>query len=221
MIEWFQGIAPTVTQWLEQGNPLVFGALFLISTLIEMAIPVPFVQDTVLLYVGYEPGGRLLPIAPVVMATLMAGRVFGGSIVFWVACLLSSRFTRWLGRRFPNILSRAQDLGAKMEKRSPLAVAIARLTPGLLTPSTVAAGLFQIRYLYFCIGVMISSIIPDTGEIASGLAIRAGFTVAGLTPSPAFFIIALVIIMVLVWLGSWLWGRRRARKRRIGSLTHE
>ncbi len=78
MFEWFQGIASTATQWLEQGNPLVFGVLFLIAALIEIGTPVPFVQDTVLLYVGYEPAGRLLPIAPLVMATLMAGRVFGG-----------------------------------------------------------------------------------------------------------------------------------------------
>ncbi|MGD0352741.1 MAG: VTT domain-containing protein [Dehalococcoidia bacterium] len=213
MFEWFQGIASTLTQWLQQGDPSVFGALFLISTVIEMAIPVPFVQDTVLFYVGYEPTGRLLHLAPLVMLALIAGKIFGGSIIYWVARLLSPRFVRWLGRRFPNILRRAQDLGTSMKKRSPMAVTMARLTPGLLTPSTVAAGLFQIRYLYFCLGVVISSVITDGAEIAAGLAVRTGFTFAGIAPSPALFIIALVIVMALFWLGSWLWGRRRTGSR--------
>jgi membrane protein DedA with SNARE-associated domain len=201
-----------LTQWLQQGDPSVFGALFLISTVIEMAIPAPFVQDTVLFYVGYEPTGRLLHLAPLVMLALIAGKIFGGSIIYWVARLLSPKFVRWLGRRFPNILRRAQNLSAGMKKSSSLAVVMARLTPGLLTPSTVAAGLFQIRYIYFCLGIVISSVITDGAEIVAGLAVRTGLTFAGITPSPILFIIALVIVMALFWLGSWLWGRRRAKR---------
>lgn len=209
MFEWFQNIAPTIILWLEQGNPLFFGALFLITVLIEIAIPIPLIQDSVLLYVGYEPTGRLLSMAPLVMATLMAGRICGGSIIFWIARSLCSRFTVWLGRKSPKILCKAQSLGARMEKRTTLAVAIARLTPGLLTASTVAAGLFQVKYLYFCAGVVISSLIPDCGEIAAGLAIKTGFTIAGITPSPALFIIAFIVVMALIWLGNRLWARRR------------
>lgn len=212
MFEWFQGIASTLTQWLQQGDPWVYGALFLVSTFIEMAIPVPFVQDTILFYVGYEPTGRLLHLAPLVMAALIAGKIFGASIIYWVARLLSPRFVSWLDRRFPKILRRAQDLGANMKRSSSLAVTIARLTPGLLTPSTVAAGLFHIRYLYLCTGVVISAVITDGAEIAAGLAVRTGLTFAGITPSPALFIIALVTVMALFWLASWLWGRHRTSK---------
>lgn len=212
MFEWFQALASTLTQWLQQGDPWVYGALFLVSTFIEMAIPIPFVQDTVLFYVGYESTGRLLHLAPLVMAALIAGKIFGASVIYWVARFFSPRFVRWLDRRFPRVLHRAEALGSNMKQRSALAITVTRLTPGLLTASTVAAGLFHIRYIYLCAGVVISALITDGAEIAAGLAVRTGLTFAGITPSPALFIIALVIMMVLIWLASWLWGKHRASK---------
>jgi membrane protein DedA with SNARE-associated domain len=217
MFEWTQAIASAATQWLEQGNPLVFAALFLIATVIEIGIPVPFVQDTVLLYLGFEPTGKLLLVAPLVMATLMAGRILGGSVVFWVARSVDSKLIRWLGKKSPKLLIKAHDLGVKLGKRTPLAVALARLTPGLLTASSVAASVFRVRYAYFCFGIMISSVIPDAAEVASGVAIRAGFKVAGLTPSPTLFVIVFLCFMALVWLGTFLWKRLLARKQIIKS----
>jgi membrane protein DedA with SNARE-associated domain len=212
MFEWTQTIASLATQWLEQGNPIVFGALFLVSTVVEIGVPVPFVQDSVLLFLGYEPSGRLLKLAPLVMVVMMAGRIAGGSIVYWIARWLNIRFTRWLGKRSPRLLTSAQGLGARLGKRSPLAVTLARLTPGLLTPSSIAAGLFNIRYLHFVFGVMISSVIPDAAEIGTGLAIKAGFTVAGKTPTPTIFIFVLLGFTALVWLVNWLWRRFKSRK---------
>lgn len=212
MFGWFENLPAALAQLLEQGNPVVFAALFAIATVIEIGVPVPLVQDTVLVLVGYEPSGRLLPLAPAVIATLTAGRVFGSSIVLWISRLLGSRFMGWLDKRAPRVMSSARSIGSRMGKRTPLTVAIIRLTPGLLTPSTVAAGLLKVRYFYFCIGVVISSVIPDIAEIAYGLAIRTGFTVAGITPSPTLFIFVLAFIMVLSWLGSWLWRRRHSSR---------
>jgi membrane protein DedA with SNARE-associated domain len=207
MVDWFQALAGFLTQSLEHGNLSVLAVLFLISTVVEIGVPVPWVQDTVLLFLGYGPS-QLLNVAPMVVLCLMAGRIAGASIVFWVARRFEPRFTRWLGRKFPRILNRARDLGDKLGKRSALAVTIARLTPGLLTPSTIAAGLFKVRYPYFCIGVVISSLIPDIIEIASGIAVKAGVTFAGVTPTPSIFIVALITLMAVIWLFSWLWNRR-------------
>jgi membrane protein DedA with SNARE-associated domain len=212
MFDWTQTIANLVTQWLQQGNPLVFGALFLVSAVVETGVPVPFVQDSVLLFLGYEPSGHLLIMAPLVMATMMAGRLAGASLIYWLARWLNAWFMRWLGKKSPRLLNRAQGLGARLGKKSPLAVTVARLTPGLLTASSLAAGLFKVKYLHFCLGVMISSVIPDAAEIGTGVAIKAGFTVAGKTPTPTMFIFVLLGFTALVWLASWLWGRLKSRK---------
>ncbi len=213
MFAWTEQLASLATQWLEQGNPLVFGALFLIAMVIELGVPVPFVQDTVLLFVGFNPDINRLLVVPSVMVTLMLGRISGASIVYWVIFWLNVRFVHWLGKRSPKLLTRAQGLGAKLGNRTPLAVALARLTPGLLTPSSIAAGLFRVNYVYFCIGIIIASVITDGAEIAIGVAIRTGFTIAGVTPSPTLFIGVLLGFTVLVWLITWLWNRFKTKKR--------
>lgn len=213
MFEWISGLALSITQSLEEGNLLVLGALILITTLIEFGIQVPWVQDTVLLMIGYQPPGRILIIAPLVITSLIFGRIFGASILYWTVRSLGPRFTGWLDRKFPRIMIRVQGLNAVVDKKAWLAVALARFTPGLLIPASVASGLFRVKYSHFCIGIVISSMIPDCGEIIYGLAVKTGFTIIGIPPSPALFIITLIVLMVFIWLGNWMWITRKARKR--------
>jgi membrane protein DedA with SNARE-associated domain len=210
MLDWIQAAASNVIQALQQGNPLVFGFLFVISTVIEFSIPFPSVQDAVLFYLSYE--GRLMPYVPLVMLTLMAGRILGGSIVYSLAYFQGPRFTLWLDKRFPAFQRSASDLKSRLGNKTPVAVALGRLTPGLLVPTTLAAGTFRVKYLYFCIGVVISSILPDLAEIGSGLALKSGLKLAGIRPTPAFFLVTLAVIMVVIWLSGWLWMRHAARK---------
>ncbi len=214
MVNIIQSVISAITQWLQQGNPLVYGALFLVSMIVEIGIPVPFVQDTILLYVGFNPLGISWVVAPLVMVSLMAGRIAGASIIFWIARRLGPWFIGWLGKRSPKLLASSQNLGSRLGKRSPWAVAIARLTPGLLTPSSIAAGLFNIRYIYFCMGIIIASVITDGGEIAAGIAIRSGFTIAGYTPTPTSFVFVFLVFTVLLWVSTWLWRRLRSGKTR-------
>jgi membrane protein DedA with SNARE-associated domain len=211
MIELTQSIIATITQWLEQGNPLVFGALFLIAGIIEQGIPIPFVQDAVLLFIGFNPQGNLWPSAPFVMLSLATGRIFSASIVFWISRRFSFKIIGWLGKRFPKLLKKSQNLESRLS-RGPLAVTLARLTPGLGTPSSIAAGLFKVKYIYLIIGIVISSVVTDGGEIAAGIAIRAGFTVAGFTPTPMWFTIVFLCFMILLWTISRLWRKLKARK---------
>ncbi len=211
MSEWFQGVALTLVEWLAHGNPLVFGVLFLVAAVVEVGVPMPFIQESALLSIGFEPTGRLLYMAPLIMITLIAGRILGGSALFWLVRKFEGRFTRWLSRKFPKIMVKARDLGARLGKKSQLAVAAARLTPGLLTATTVASGLFDVKYRHFCLGIIFSSLITDGGEIAFGLAVNHGFTIAGVTPTPTHFMIVFVILMVMIGLVSWLWEKRKDR----------
>ncbi len=206
----FQSLASSLTQLLEHGNLIALGALFLIAAIVETGVPVPFVQDTVIVFIALEPTGHLLLYAPLVFAVLMAGRIFGGTVVYLIARVLGEKFTGWLDKRLPWMVTRIESLGDRLGRRSVFAVAIARLTPGLLTASSVAAGLFHIRWIYFCLGVMISSVIPDLVELGYGLAIRTGFKIAGKTPSPVVIIFAILFFSAISWLITFLVRRRHA-----------
>ncbi len=211
MPELIQSIISVITQGLEQRDPLVLGALFRIAAIIEQGIPVPFIQDAVLLFIGFNPQGNLWQGAPFVMLALAAGRICGASIVFWISRRYGPRIIGRLGKKFPRLLNKSQNLESRLGQR-PLALALARLTPGLGTPSSIAAGLYKVKYIYLIIGILISSVIMDGGEIAAGIAIRTGFTVAGFTPTPTWFIIVLLCFMFLLWAISWLLRKLKSRK---------
>ena len=213
MFEWLNGLALSISQSLEEGNLLVLGILSLITTVIEFGIQVPWVQDTVLLMIGYQPLGRILIIAPLVMTSLIFGRIFGASILYWAVRSLGPRFTSWLDRKFPRIMIRVQGLNPVVDKKAWLAVALARFTPGLLIPTSVASGLVRVKYSHFIIGIVISSVFPDLGEIIYGLAVKTGFNIIGITPSPTLFVITLVLLMVFVWFGNWFWRTKITRRR--------
>jgi membrane protein DedA with SNARE-associated domain len=214
MLEWIHGLALSISQSLMEGNLLVLGALFLITTVIEFGIQVPWVQDTVLLMVGYQPLSRLFALAPVVIASLTLGRIFGASILYWIARSRGPRLTTWLDKKFRGIMVRVHRIDASFGKNRWLAVALGRFTPGLLIPTSLASGLLHVKYSHFIIGIIISSVIPDVGEIIYGLAVKTGFNILGITPSPTIFIISLVLLMVFIWLGNWLWRKETARRRR-------
>jgi membrane protein DedA with SNARE-associated domain len=108
-------------------------------------------------------------------------------------------------------------LNTKLRKRAPLAVAIARLTPGLLTPSSVAAGCSGIRYYQLVIGIILASVIADGALVIVGVITKYSLNILGFTPSTWEVLLALAGIIFLVWFGRWLWSRRRRRSKLPGT----
>jgi membrane protein DedA with SNARE-associated domain len=213
VVEWLNGLAQFITQSLVEGNLLVLGVLSLITTFIEFGIQVPWVQDTVLLMIGYQPPGMILVLAPLVMTALTIGRLLGASTLYWAVRTRRQGFTSWLGRKFPKVLSKVENLEALVDGKTWLAVALGRYTYGLLIPTTIASGLFGVKYRHFCIGIIISSVIPDSAAIIYGLAVKTGFTIIGILPSPALFFVTLILLVMLSWLVNWLWlTRKKGRK---------
>ncbi len=106
---------------------------------------------------------------------------------------------RWCDRRFPFVTCNLDLLKTKLGTGTPLAIAIARLTPGLLLPATVASGAMAVGYVHFVLGILISSLIADLILIASGVAMGLGVKFLGIEPSPWVFVVGLVIVIALVW----------------------
>jgi membrane protein DedA with SNARE-associated domain len=210
MLGFLDQLASSALDALNQGNAGALLALFFISALTEVGIPFPFILDSILIVTGYRTGLISFEIF-YIMVSLLLGREFGGSVIYWLTRTVGSAFINWLSRRFPKIKDRLNWLTAKLSVHAPLAVAIARLTPGLLTPSSVASGAISLRYTYFLLGIALSSVIADAALLILGFATASGLKYLGFRPSIWLVVVCLVILISIGWATRQFFVKRSRR----------
>ncbi len=240
MMEWLNWLGTIALQATSHLAPQVVGGLFLVALFTELGVPFPGVMDGVLFLIGYDLGRHWLP-ALVVPLALMAGRQSGAGLVFWAARSISAPIKKRLGSRF-SLEALRQDiannhgggrravfallarLGAQLSRTSGLnlaaspasAIALGRVTPGLLTACSVACGVLGVNYYYFVAGVAISSLLADLALIAIGLTAGTLLPFFGVTV-PIFWMVVIGIalnILLIYFLGRWLLRRQRNRAAR-------
>jgi membrane protein DedA with SNARE-associated domain len=212
MMDWFNSLMAVATEAVAQNTFQALVVLFLVAALTEVGVPFPFIIDGALFITSFESGLLSFHVL-VVIAALTLGREVGAAIIFWLSRFVGDAFVKWVGRRFPKLkLSEKMVwLNNKLSKRAPLAVAIARLTPGLLTASSVAAGYCGMRYYQFVLGIIIASAVADGALVIIGFATKYGLSLFGFTPSTWQVVVVLAAVILLVWFVRWLWTRRRAQ----------
>jgi membrane protein DedA with SNARE-associated domain len=207
MIDFLSELARNATNAINQGNPAALLSLFFISALTEVGVPFPFILDTILILTGLE-SGIISARVGLIMLSLLMGRIVGASVIYWLTRWVGTVFINWISKRFPFLQRRMDWLTARLAHRAPIAVAVARLTPGLLTPSTVAAGVIKVRYEYLIMGIAISSVIADGVLLILGFTTGRGLEQLGVRLSVWIII---VIVVFLIGLGWWL-GRFLSRR---------
>jgi len=195
---------------VNQGNIIALAALFLVLSLGEFGVPFPFVLQGVLFFIGYQISQGAIQVIPLVLI-LVLGRQFGSAIVYWLARLLGDAFTNWLEKHFRSIRNELDRLEGRLRLRAPLAVAIGRLTPGLLVPTSLASGAIGLRYEYFALGIALSAVIWDGTFIASGVIGGCGVQHLGLTISPWLISVGFITTICLTWAVGRCLSRRKAR----------
>jgi membrane protein DedA with SNARE-associated domain len=213
MMEWFNSLLAIATNAVAQNSLEALAALFLVAALMEVGMPFPFVIDGVLIFTSYQSGLFSFQVLFVILA-LVLGREVGAAVIFWLSRFVGDAFIKWLGKRFPKLKLRERMvwLNTRLSRRVPLAVAIARLTPGLLTVSSVAAGYCGVRYYQFVLGIILASAVTDGALVIIGFATKYGLSIFGFTPSTWEVVGAMAAVILLVWLVRWLWVRRRVHK---------
>jgi membrane protein DedA with SNARE-associated domain len=214
MIEWFYSLLTIASNAVAQHSFEAMAALFIIAALTEVGVPFPFIIDGALFITSFENGLISLQVLYVILA-LTLGRIAGCTVIFWLSRFVGDALIVWLGKRFPKlkIVEKMTRLNTRLRRRAPFAVAVARLTPGLLIVSSVAAGYCGIRYYQLVLGIILASVVADGALVIVGFATKYGFNILGFTPSAWEVVLVLVIILVLVWLVSWLWQRYRNSKK--------
>jgi membrane protein DedA with SNARE-associated domain len=206
MIEWINGALATLAASISVDNPAGLIAIFFIALSCDIGIPFPFVLDTIVFFTTYEVGALSWPVL-LVLVMLLGGSMLGTSILYWVSRLLGTRFVDWVGKRSKFLRRNLERFQNRLGRWSIPVIVAARLTPGLMQVSSVAAGTVRIRYYQVVLAIIFSFIVYDGTLIILGTIARLGLKDVG-PEYAAWIVIGFVVIMAAIFAAVHLIRRR-------------
>jgi membrane protein DedA with SNARE-associated domain len=206
MIEWINGALATLAASISVDNPAGLIAIFFIALSCDIGIPFPFVLDTIVFFTTYEVGALSWPVL-LVLVMLLGGSMLGTSILYWVSRLLGTRFVDWVGKRSKFLRRNLERFQNRLGRWSIPVIVAARLTPGLMQVSSVAAGTVRIRYYQVVLAIIFSFIVYDGTLVILGTIARLGLKDVG-PQYAAWIVIGFVAIMAAIFVAVHLIRRR-------------
>ena len=209
MIDWINGALAALAASISVDNVAGLAAIFFITVSCDIGIPFPFVLDTIVFFTTYKMGALSWPVL-LVLIMLLGGSLVGTSIIYWVSRLLGTRFVDWVGKRSKFLRRNFEQFQNRLGGWTVPVIVAARLTPGLMQVSSVAAGTMRIRYYQMVLAIVFSFIVYDGTLIILGTLARLGFKDVG--PEYSFWIVlGFVAVMASVFLTIHLIRRRSNR----------
>lgn len=157
---------------LRAGDPAALASVFLLLIFNEIGLPLPIVYESLLLFAGFRLShGEFRYLATAAFGSL--GSTLGASLVFFVFYIFGAAILRT--RFFKNRKEKIDLLKGELSRREVLAVALSRLTPGLVGLTGVAAGILRLSYLKFALGVFLSNLVWAVVLISAGFALGKSY----------------------------------------------
>jgi membrane protein DedA with SNARE-associated domain len=194
-----------------QGSPWALGIILLIGAVTEVGIPTLFAIDTVVLFASFQVGLFSNELLLVILALLL-GRLLGSSVIYWPSRYFGQRFLKWLSKHQPKICSQLNSVAGRLSTRATVSVALARLTPGLLTAVSVGAGTVKVKFRYFAGGVALSSIIADLSLVVIGVLAKTGTGAFGIKLETWQAGVAAFVLILAGWGLFFVIQRRKGKK---------
>ncbi len=148
-------------------NPASLAVLFAMGVLTDIGIPLLFTVEIFLLFASYHVG-PLSTQVPLIILMLLLGGICGGTILYWLSYALGDRFLDWLKKHFPWLCRGLDQVRGRINENTIMSVTLVRLTPGFLQVPSLLAGSLHLKYVYFIMGVIFSSLIYDIFIIIFG-----------------------------------------------------
>ena len=212
-MEAFREIADTLLAFADHH---IYGALFLLLFLEEGGIPLPAPGDTVILLAGAQIDRGQASI-PVVVFFVVAATLLGSSVLYWISRLGGMPVVLRICQALHIKEERLEGPGEWIRRHRGIAIVFGRLTPGLRTITTIAAGVFQVNYTAFLAYTALSATIWAAVYILLGAAIHSFYrNVAHYLFRPSvlgLLLLAFVIAAATVAFRRWRDSRRRAKER--------
>lgn len=155
----------TLIYGVESGDPGSLVYVFFLLIFNEIGLPLPIVYESLLLFSGYKisrgyPGFLLTSVFGALGSAIGASLVFAFFYLFGEG-LLHSKFLY-------KYHEKVKLVKKELLKREIMAVALARLTPGLVGLAGVAAGALRLNYFKFLVGVLASNLVWAAVMITAG-----------------------------------------------------
>jgi membrane protein DedA with SNARE-associated domain len=206
MIEWINGALATLAASISVDNPGGLAAIFFIALSCDIGVPFPFVLDTIVFFTTYEVGALSWPVL-LVLVMLLGGSMLGTSILYWVSRLLGTRFADWVGKRSKFLQRNLERFQNRLGRWTIPVIVAARLTPGLMQVSSVAAGTVRVPYYQVVLSIVFSFIVYDGTLVILGTIARLGLKDVGPEYS-AWIVIGFVGIMTAIFVAVHLIRRK-------------
>lgn len=212
MIDWINTALATLAASITVDNPTGLVAIFLLAVSANIGVPFPFALDTIVFFTTYKMGALSWPVL-LVLLMLLGGSLLGTSVIYWLSRLLGTRFADWVGRRSKFLRRNLDRFQNRLGRWTIPVIVAARLTPGLMQVSSVAAGTVRIRYYKMVLAIVFSFIVYDGTLLILGTFARLGLKDVG--PEYSFWIVlSFVVIMAVVFLAIHLIRRSSDRTNR-------
>jgi membrane protein DedA with SNARE-associated domain len=195
-------------------NPVGLAVIFALVVFADVGVVIPFIIEPALFLITFQSGPFSLPVLLFVMM-LTLGRQGGTAILYWLSRLVGVQLGRLIRRLFPDFAARfskrLQQFERSLGQRQSMALAVARLTPGLVQVSTVAAGSLRIGFPSVMVAALISGIIYDVSIVFLGG--LAHYGLRGINPDYSIYMALSVGVLIgVVFLLIDRIGRVRKRR---------
>lgn len=197
-------------------------ALFLLLLVEEAGVPMPMPGDIVIAFVGYRASMGEMTVIEAAVSVVLA--VLLGSTILYT---LSRKLGRGLLFRYGRLVHLDEGKLRKIErwiqKRGPVMVLVGRLTPGLRTPTSIMAGVFEIPLHQFLFFAGLSALIWSFFWL--GLGYYSGHSVLPLlrryTHYSAYLLVVLLLALAVALLAHRRYGFPWRTKGENGSRASE
>ena len=207
--QFFSGLSYSVNIY----HPQELGILFFLGILTELGVPLFFALELFVLLSSFYLGPLSVPVLLIILMLLL-GRESGATILYSISRMLGEPFLKWLQRRFKRLPARIEWVKVRSQEHTTLMVILIRLTPGLLQIPSLVAGSLRLSFSSFVLGVAASGLIYDLSLVLFGYVARVAFNnISG--DLKDYFIVAFGILIVLIWVGVFIWMRKRSGDRKI------
>lgn len=142
-------------------------ALFLLLLIEEAGVPLPAPGDLVIMFAGYRASRGEMSVFEAALAVTLAVQL-GSTILYMLSRKVGHTLLFKYGRFIHMDQAKLEKVEGWIVQHGPVMVLVGRLTPGLRTPTSIMAGVFEVPFQHFFAYATLAALTWSGFWLASG-----------------------------------------------------